>query len=152
MATGMLNRVSNIVPVEVKLKAYYAVIYSRLIHGILSWGKGSYGNKVTLKRIIKRAWSVISYENLDICKSLLNFESMFSYFIGVKFYKIMRLDCHPYLLRKIKMQDIRHEHHKRFSVYNCNVPFYSKSVTNYFCISLTMYGIVFLCILEVVIL
>ena len=27
MATGMLNRVSKMVPVEVKLKAYYALIY-----------------------------------------------------------------------------------------------------------------------------
>ena len=26
MATGMLNKVSNMVPVEVKLKAYYALI------------------------------------------------------------------------------------------------------------------------------
>ena len=63
--------------------------------------------------------------NLDICKSLLNFESMFTYFIGVKFYKIMRLDCQPYLLRKIEIQDIGHEHYTRFSVYNYNVKLYS---------------------------
>ena len=99
------------VPVEVKSKAYDAFIYSSLIYGILSWGKSSYGNKVTLERIIKRAWRVILYGSLYICKSLLNYESMFSYFIGVKFYKIMRIDCHSYLLRKIKIQDKSHEHH-----------------------------------------
>ena len=72
-----------------------------------------------LEKIIKRAWRVISHGNLDICKSLLNFESMFFYFIGLKFYyKIMTLDCHPYLLRKIKMQDTGHEHHTRFSIIN----------------------------------
>ena len=83
-------------------------------------GKISHGNKVTLERNIKRAWRIISYRNLDIRESLLNFESMFSYFIGAKFYKIMRLDCHPYLLRKIKLQDIGYEYHSKFSVYNYN--------------------------------
>ena len=39
MGTWLLNRVSNIVSVEVKLKAYKALIYSKLIYGILSWGK-----------------------------------------------------------------------------------------------------------------
>ena len=112
----------------------------------------SHGNKVTLERIFKRAWRVISYRNLDICKSLHNFESLFSYYIWVKFYKIMRINCHPYLLRKIKMQDTRHAHKTRFSVYNYNVPFYSESVTNHFCISLLMYGIAYLCILEILIL
>ena len=38
----------------------------------------------------------------------------------------MRVDCHPYLLMKIIMQDIRHEHQSSFSVYNYNVPFYSE--------------------------
>ena len=59
MATGMLNRVSIMVPLEVKFKAYYALNYSRLICGILSWVKSSYGNKATLERIFKRAWRVI---------------------------------------------------------------------------------------------
>ena len=64
----------------------------------------------------------------------------------------MRLDYHPYLLRKIKMLDTGHAHHTRFMVYNFNVPFYSKvSVTNHFGISLFMYGIVYLCILEFVV-
>ena len=71
-----------------------------------------------LERIIKCAWRVILYWNFDRRRNFLNFESMFSYFIGVKFYKIIRLDCHQYLLRKIKMQDIRHEHRTRFSVSN----------------------------------
>ena len=62
---------------------------------IYTYGKSSQDNDVTLEKIIKRAWRVISYGNLVICKRILNFESMFSYFIGVKFYKIIRLDCHP---------------------------------------------------------
>ena len=49
--------------------------------------------------------------------------SMFSYFVEWKFYKIMRHDCHPYLLRKIKIQDIEHEHNRRLSVRNNNKPF-----------------------------
>ena len=127
MASGMLNRVSKLIPAEVKLKAYYALIYSKLIYGILSWGKSSHGNKVMMEKTIKRAWKVVSYENLDICRGLLNFDSIFSYFVGIKFYKIRRLNCHPYLLRKINMQDTGHEQNRRFSARNYNVPFCSKS-------------------------
>ena len=47
--------------------------------------------------------------------------------LGVNFYKIMRLDCYPYLQRKIKIHDIGHDHRTRFGVYHYNVPFYSKS-------------------------
>ena len=55
---------------------------------------------------------------------------MFSYFIGVKFYKIMRYDCHPKLPRKNKMQNIEHEHHTRFCVSNYNAPLHSESKCN----------------------
>ena len=88
----------------------------------------SQGNKVMLERIIKRGWRLISYENLDLCKSLHNFESMLCYLIGVKFYKIIKLDYHSYLLKKIKMQDTRHEQNTRFIVYNYNAKFFSKSM------------------------
>ena len=53
---------------------------------------------------------------------------MFSYFIGFEFHKIMKFDCHPYFLRKIKMQDTRNEHDARFSVSNNIVPFYFKNM------------------------
>ena len=54
-----------------------------------------------LERIIKRAWRVISFGNLGTCKNILNFEHIFCYLIGVKFYKIMSLDNHPNLVRKM---------------------------------------------------
>ena len=68
-----------------------------------------------MEKTIKRACKVVSYENLDICRGLLNFDSFFSYFDGVKLYNIRWLNCHPYLLRKINMQDTGHEHNTRFS-------------------------------------
>ena len=37
MDSGILNKVSKLIPVEVKLNAYYALIYSKLIYGLLSW-------------------------------------------------------------------------------------------------------------------
>ena len=111
----MLNRVSKLEPVEVKLIAYFALIYSRLVYSFISWGKRTQGIKVQWIR------------EFDICKNLPKLESFFSYFIRVKFNKINRLYCHPYLLRKIKIQDTRHEHRTRFIVCNYNVPFSSKS-------------------------
>ena len=60
-------------PFEVKLKFYYAFIYSKLIYGILFCRKSSLGNKVTLEKIIRRAWKVLSYGNLDTYNSFPNF-------------------------------------------------------------------------------
>ena len=96
-SSGLLNRVSKFKPAEVQFEAYYALIYSKLIYGLLFWGKSSHGNKGMMEKTIKRAWKVASYENLDICQGLLNFDSIFSSFVGIKFYKIKRLNCHPYL-------------------------------------------------------
>ena len=81
MASGMLNRVSKLIPAEVKLKAYFDLIYSK--YGILSWGKSFHGHKVMMEKTFKRAWKVVSYENLDICRGFLKFDSIFSYFLGV---------------------------------------------------------------------
>ena len=43
----MLNNVLKMVLVEIKLKAYYALLQSKLIYDILSRGMSSHGNKVT---------------------------------------------------------------------------------------------------------
>ena len=45
-----------------------------------------------MEKTTKRAWMVVSYENLDVCQGLLNFASIFSYSVGIKFYKIMWLN------------------------------------------------------------
>ena len=81
-------------PAEVKLKEYYALI--QLINGILSRGKSSQGNKVMMEKTIKRGWRVVSQQNLGICQGLLNFDSIFGYFVGIKFYKIKKLNCSPF--------------------------------------------------------
>ena len=73
--------------------------------------------------------------NLDICKSLLIFETVISYFNGINYDDIMRLDFRPYLIRKIKMLDIRHEHHTKCSLSNYNIQLKSK----YFCISISLH-------------
>ena len=80
-----------------------------------------------MEKTIKRAWKVVLYLNLDICQVLLNFDSIFYNFVGIKFYKIKWLNCHPYFFRKNNMQDTGHEHNTRFSACNYNVQFYSKS-------------------------
>ena len=50
------------------------------------------------------------------CKSLLYFESVFSYFIGMKLYEIMTLNCHPYLQRKTEMQETRLKPNTKFTI------------------------------------
>ena len=50
VASGMLKRVSRLVPIEAQLKADYALIYSKLVYGIMFWSKSYHGNKVKLER------------------------------------------------------------------------------------------------------
>ena len=45
MSTGLLYRVSTLVPLKVKLHAYYALIYSRISYAITVWGKSPIGNR-----------------------------------------------------------------------------------------------------------
>ena len=68
-------------PAVVKLKAYYTLIHSKFIYDILSWGKRYRCNIVMMRKAINRAWEVVSYENLDACRDLLNFD-YFQLFCG----------------------------------------------------------------------
>ena len=51
---------------------------------------------------------------------------MFRNVIVMRFNKIMSVNCHPYLFRKITMQDTRHELNAGFSGSNYGVSLYSK--------------------------
>ena len=54
MSTGWLYRVSTLVPLKVRLNAYYALIYSRISYAITVWGKSSLGNRNLCVNALKR--------------------------------------------------------------------------------------------------
>ena len=59
-----------------------------------------------MKGTIRCAWMVISYENLDVRKGHLNFESLFNDLISIKLHKdIKSVLSPPFLLRKVKIQE-----------------------------------------------
>ena len=81
MSTGLLYRVT-LVPLQVKLNAYYASIYSRIKYAITVWGKRSVGNMNLCINALKRAWELI-YCNVDDFKiannKLQDYDSIFNY-------------------------------------------------------------------------
>ena len=151
MASEILNRVSKLIPAEVMLKAYYALIYSKLIHGILSWGKSSNGNKVMMEKTIKSAWKVVSYDNLDICKGLFNFDSVISLSVILLKKSFARSEglivthiCLGKLPCRIQGLNTIQGLVQLIVLY---LFILKVSVINHFCTNLFMYGTTYLCIL-----
>ena len=130
-STGVLRRVSNLVPVDVRLKIYYALIYSRMTYAITVWGRSSIGNRNLCNSAVKRVWKIIFYNcvrqganNLE----LLTYDSMLEYFACLKLCKIMFLNGHNYFRIKMLQLASSHSHETRFnSQSNLNSPFFTKS-------------------------
>ena len=60
-AIGMIRRVSNLMPVNVRLKIYYALIYSRISYAVTIWGRTLASNISLCNSALKRAWKVVFF-------------------------------------------------------------------------------------------
>ena len=131
MSTGLLYRVSTLVPLKVKLNAYYALIYSRISYAITVWGKSSIGNRNLCVNALKRVLKVIFYNIDDYIRAnnkLLDYDSIFDYFTCLKLYKILHNNNHEYFNDKLTLLITNHSYGTRFNTLaNFNTPFFTKS-------------------------
>ena len=95
---GMMKRLSHFVPPQVMLNLYYSLFYSQLTYGILAWGKSSIQNNKKIVSLQKRAWKALRIN--DPQYQLLNFDSVFKYFVAVKTYKAIVRCEHTYFQLK----------------------------------------------------
>ena len=92
---GLLKKFSSFLPTTVKKSLYYAFIYSKLSYAIVAWGKLSNSNLIRFEHLIDKSRAFITgtstYES-----NLLNFESIYKYFLAIKTYKILNLNQHEF--------------------------------------------------------
>jgi len=125
-ATGMLNRVSFLIPVNVRLKIYYAMIYSRVSYGVITWGRCNLTSIARLSKTLTRAKKSLQC-NREIGSGLLTFDSIYRFFSAVKMFKVVKFDQHPYFSGIYSTLEPSHEYNTRFSFSNYNLPQVSKT-------------------------
>jgi len=126
-ATGMLNRVMFLLPVSVRLKLYYAMIYSRVCYGVTSWGRGNLTSITRLTRTLSRAVRCLKCD--DVTRSgLMNFGSVYKFFTALKMFNVIKFDQHVYFSELYGSLVPSHDHSTRFSIsFNYNLPQLTKS-------------------------
>ena len=93
-STGMLFRVSKIVPQSIMIKLYYAFIYPHLVYGILIWGNSCdvhLNPLVLLQKKIIRILTSSSYlshtEPLFYRTKILRVDDIFKLYLGIHMFK-----------------------------------------------------------------
>ena len=122
-AVGLMKRMSQILPDKVMLNLYYSLFYSHLTYGITAWGKSSVRNSKKLASMQKRAWKLLAIH--DPKYNLLNYESVYKYFVSVKTHKTMFLQNHNYFQEKFQQFVPAHSHETRSRAQNnLNTPLF----------------------------
>jgi len=125
-AIGMLKRVSLLLPVNVRLKLYYAMIYSRVSYGVISWGRCNLTSISRLSNSLTRAIRSLQC-SVEVRSGLMNFDSIYRFFTAMKMFKVIKLDQHPYFSVMYDSLAPSHVYSTRFSVSNYNLPRVSKT-------------------------
>ena len=127
--TGVLRRVSFLVPKPVLRKMYYGIIYPYLTYGINAWGKSSISNVNIIKRAQKRVVKMISdnHGNMSELK-ILKYENIYNYFASLKMYRILNCNTHLYFNNLLTNNLINHSYGTRMRENNqFNIPYFRTS-------------------------
>jgi len=125
-SVGMLRKLSSIVPCRVRLTIYNALIFSKVSYGVAAWGRGS--NVSGIEKMLRNARKCISAGSCFDTSSILNFNSIYMFFVAVKQFKSIRLGEHRYFTAAFEELKPTHGHNTRFSNEdNFNIPFRYKT-------------------------
>jgi len=127
---GALGRVSTIVPLTARLGIYYALVYSKIVYGVVAWGGTRLGNCRKVEALLKRAHKLLSCLETDFnpVSKLLNFKSIYEYFSVSKFYEILNSGYPTHFYDMLIELLPHHSHSTRFSSgYSFNFPLYNKA-------------------------
>ena len=134
-SAGVIFRLAQFIPSDILKMLYFSIYYPHLIYCIQIWGSSNISNVNSLKRVHKRVFKTISRDSNsdDVSTWLLSIESIFSYFILVKFFKFIRCNHYSYFTDKINALIPVHNHNTRFnSALSFNIPEYNKSLSQKF--------------------
>jgi len=130
-SVGLLNRSSGYLPIHVKAKIYYALIFSRISYGVIAWGRGTICCSNALDRLVCKAHKIVNYAHPSSNQTpvnLLKFNSIYKYFLACKFFRVVKENSHDHFVNVIGQLLPTHVHNTRFShTLNYTTPLYSKS-------------------------
>ena len=128
---GAINRISYFIPFTQLLNLYYSLVYTHLTYGVVVWGKSNIGGMEKMQRMQKRAIKTITkYDSNDRpeLSCLMNFESIYSYCVLAKLFKILRENKHEYFYDRLMNIQVNHNHFTRFKAQlSLNAPLFDKS-------------------------
>ena len=132
--TGVMYRMSGVVPRDVLKKIYFAIVYPYLCYAVISWGGSGVGNCSRVTRAHRRAVKLLgSTGNLDYLSSnnLLSFESVHDYFVLIKMFRTIHQGNHESLADQLNQLRPDHNYSTRFEqTLNFNIPKYKKATSH----------------------
>jgi len=129
-SVGILNRLSDLAPLRVKLNIYNSLIFSQLIYGIVVWGRSNVTNVQRIDKLLTKARKIICFSGNGIQNNvdLFTCRSAYEYFLAVKMFRVVRLGEHSYFSELFNDLLPGHRHSTRFNTgLYYNTPYYCKS-------------------------
>ena len=134
-SSGILRKLSGILPYDVLKKIYLSLIYPYLVYGVECWGASGRTaiNKLIAAqnrciKLIGRQTSPTDVSAMYVEMKLLPFTAIYEYFSVIKFFKYVILNSNNYFNNKICNLQINHSFNTRFKTNNClNNIFFTKS-------------------------
>ena len=127
---GAIYRVKPYVPPFIIYKLYYSLVYSHLTYAIITWGKSNLGNIHIVSKLQEKALKLLpgDLESTFKNNNIMKFESIYKYFVCLKFFKSEKDHNHKYLCDIIQNLKPDHNYSTRFSSSdNYNVPHFNFS-------------------------
>jgi len=128
---GVLNRLAYLVPPRIRKMLYYSLVFSRVIYGVVVWGRSGLGNISIMEKLLRRARKCVARSDTGIgviTSDFLTFNYIYEYFTAIKLYKIVKLNHHPYFHELFRSLTPTHGHVTRFrSRDNYNLPHFVKT-------------------------
>lgn len=113
--TGIMRRISPLVPCVVLRQIYFALFQSHLSYGIIVWGGCGATNHSKLNRVQNRALSLLTNLSPDI-RQPPSFDNLYKYSITLQFHKYFKSrNFSSYFHNKITNLFPSHSHSTRFA-------------------------------------
>ena len=117
-STGIIRKLSYLVPRKVLRKLYFAFICSHFTYGLTTWGSVNRTFSRRVSGLIDRSVKLVtcaSGNTVEICKNnkIMNLSLAYNYFCCIKMYQVIIMKKHAYFNDIISSFQIDHNHFTR---------------------------------------
>ena len=116
-ATGIMKKLKNCSPVEVRKTIYYSLAFPHLSYGVVAWGSCGRVERAKLQAAQRRMVKLIANSAADVNffhQRLLDFDDILRYFSAIVMYRIQNQNYHDFLSGKVASLQVPHRYSTRF--------------------------------------